>query len=221
MTNVYLADTAGLNDPDVFQKLYRTVPAHRQEKIDSIRFPKAKCQSLGAWLLLVHALREAGITEENIRLSYGAFGKPYLEEHPNLHFSLSHSGTRVLCALSEKEVGCDAEKIKTANLDLAERFFSREECAAITSASAEERDGMFFRFWTLKESFLKNIGRGLSLPLDAFSIRLSAKDAAVAQNVLPGQDFYFREFDLQDGYRYACCTRQPEIADLKQIRLPE
>lgn len=219
MTKVYLADTDRLEDPVVFQKLYRTVPMHRQEKIDAIRFAKGKRLSLGAWLLLMHALREEGVTEENIRLSYGPSGKPYLKDFPNLFFSLSHSGNRVMCAVSHEEVGCDVEPVTAGKLPLAERFFCPEESAVITSAPEAERDEVFFRFWTLKESFIKNVGRGLSLPLCEFSIHLRENGGVVAQNALPGQSFYFREFDLQDGYRYACCARQPEISDLKHIQL--
>ena len=221
MTKVYLADTDRLEDPVVFQKLYRTVPVHRQEKIVAIRFPKGKRLSLGAWFLLMHALREAGVTEENIRLSYGPSGKPYLQDFPNLFFSLSHSENRVMCAVSFEEVGCDVEKIKAANMPLAERFFCREEYDAIVSVPPAERDEVFFRFWTLKESFIKNVGRGLSLPLSEFSIQLRESGAAVTQNVMPGQRFYFREFQLRDGYRYACCARQPGISAVTMVLLPE
>ena len=61
MTKLYLANTEPLADPDLFERFYRTVPCHRKEKIDTIKFPKGKRQCLGAWILLAYALKEAGI----------------------------------------------------------------------------------------------------------------------------------------------------------------
>ena len=42
MTKIYLADADLLADPEVFEKLYRVLPAHRKEKIDRSRFEKNK-----------------------------------------------------------------------------------------------------------------------------------------------------------------------------------
>ena len=219
MTKVYLADVDRLADPALFEKLYQTVPFHRQEKIDALRFAKDKQMCLGAWLLLIHVLQEEGLGEREIKLSYGPHGKPYLADFPNVFFNLSHSGNRVLCAVSDREVGCDVQKITDFNQRLADRFFSSEECAVIAEATYEKRDGIFFRLWALKESFVKNIGRGLSLPLKEFSIDLKTESVSVIQQVLPGETFYFREFDLSDGYRYACCARQPEIGEIVNVQL--
>lgn len=219
MTSVYLANVEPLADPQVFETLYRTLPAHRKEKIDGLRFDKSKRLCMGAWLLLMHGLRAEGITQREIRLTYGPTGKPYLADFPDVYFNLSHSGNHVLCAVSDREVGCDVQKIGSADLGITHRFFSPEECTVIQTAPADGQNELFFRFWTLKESFIKNIGKGLSLPLSAFCIRLGEENPSVVQKVLPEEDFWFREFDLQDGYRYACCARKPEICDIKIVQL--
>lgn len=219
MTKVYLADVEGFKAFAVFEKMYRTLPEHRKQKVDRLRYEKDKRLCVGAWLLLMHTLKEAGIDNPNIQLSYGVSGKPYLADYPELFFNLSHSGSRVLCALSDREVGCDVQKITPANRKLAQRYFCPEECQAI--AAAGEQDVMFFRLWTLKESFIKNIGRGLSLPFGEFCIRLTEDGAAVRQQVLPEETFCFREFDLQDGYRYACCARKPDIMDIRIVDIEE
>ena len=218
MTNLYLANTDQLADPDLFARLYQTVPAHRREKIDAMKFPKKKQQCLGAWLLLMHALEQQGIHRKNIRLSYGPVGKPFLVDYPNLFFNLSHAGNRVLCAISDHEVGCDVEQIRPADLKVAERFFSAEECRRIVNAPEEERNAIFFRFWTLKESFIKNIGRGLSLPLREFCIGISDDGIQIDQQVLPKESFFFREFDFHDGYCYACCAREQNIGTIQRIQ---
>ena len=221
MTKIYLADADRVADPEMFEKLYRMLPAHRREKIDRSRFEKNKRLCMSAWLVLMYALEEEGVDNQNIRLSYGKYGKPYLTDYPDLFFNLSHSGNRVMCAVSDREVGCDVQQIKTYDRKLAERFFCPEECQHIAAAGAEERDVLFFRYWTLKESFIKNLGRGLSLPLQEFSIDLKTDSSAVSQQVLPAESFFFREFGLDDGYRYACCARKAEIADARIVDCAE
>ena len=221
MTKLYLANTESLADADLFERLYQTVPRYRKEKIDAMKFPKGKQRCLGAWILLMHGLKEAGIHQRDIRLDYGPNGKPYLADFPNVYFNLSHSESHVLCAVSDGEVGCDVQKIAAADLRITDRFFAPEECKTIAAAPEESKNELFYRFWTLKESFIKNIGRGLSLPLQAFCIRLDGERPSVSQKALPEERFYFREFDLSDGYRYACCARTPEIEDLQMIQITD
>ena len=134
MTNIYLANTDQLADPAVFERLYQSVPAHRREKIDAMKFAKGKQQCLGAWLLLMRGLKETGICEKDISLSYGPVGKPFLKDYPEVFFNLSHSGNRVFCAISDREVGCDVEQIRKADLSVASRFFSQEECQEILNS---------------------------------------------------------------------------------------
>ena len=216
MTNLYLANTDQLADPALFERLYQTVPHHRQEKIDAMKFPKGKQQCLGAWLLLMHGLKEAGIHARDIRLSYGPSGKPFLKDYPELFFNLSHSGSRVFCAVSDREVGCDVERIRPADLSVANRFFAPEERQTIANAPTEEQNAMFFRIWTLKESFIKNVGQGLSMPLNEFTVHLCDEGVHIDQQFLQ-EELFFRNFDFHDGYYYACCAREPEINDIKLV----
>ena len=64
---------------------------------------------------------------------------------------------------------------------------------------------MFFRIWVLKESFLKCIGLGLSLPMDSFD--LFPDGAEIVLRRYDGGRFAFTEPDPGKGYRAACCIR--------------
>lgn len=105
-----------------------------------------------------------------------AFGKPRLADRPSVHFSLSHSGDRAVLAVSERhEMGIDIERVRPLDhLDLARRYFHPNEVAAIEGVRpTEEQLLAFFRIWTLKESVVKAVGKGLSLPLDTFEVSIA------------------------------------------------
>ena len=89
-----------------------------------------------------------------------------------LCFNLSH--TRSLIALSVTRggaVGIDVENVVTraASIGIAERFFSPSEAAALSRVPPERQSDRFFEYWTLKESYIKARGMGLSIPLEQFS----------------------------------------------------
>jgi len=161
-TKAYITDIKPLQDEGLFKTLYELMPEERKNKIDALRSLRDKERSMAVELCLQYALFKAGedIHPEIIK---GQRGKPGFKDLP-IFFNLSHSGDKAMCVISPSEVGCDIENAdKKANLKVAARFFSKEEYESITSPSD------FFRLWTLKESYIKLVGDGLSMPLDSFS----------------------------------------------------
>lgn len=215
MTKLYVASTVPFRQNELFQTHYAFLPTFRKEKVDALRRPEDKCRSLCAWLLLVRALREQGISPEDIQIAYGAHGKPALLGNHPLFFNLSHSGQRVLCALSHEEVGCDVEQMRPVNLKLAKRFFSPSEYEALCGLPQEEQQAAFLRLWTRKESFVKAVGTGLSLPLRDFRV----SETEVQQALYPDRHFFLRTFGPLDGYYYACCAGTPDISKLTTLDL--
>ena len=163
-------------------------------------------------MLLRHGLREANVAYDRLHIKTGASGKPYFADS-HLYFNISHSQDWVICAISDVEIGCDIEKVQPANLQIAERFFCPEEYHHIAKQrSTLERNLLFYRYWTLKESFLKATGLGLSLPLNAFCMELG-ECIRVNQSV-DQREYAFVEFDDISGYCCAACIAraQPEIS---------
>ena len=180
-----------------FDRLAATLSVMRQEKIRSFRYDKGRQLSLGAGLLLDYGLRQYGLRERKVKILTGPYGKPYLADYPGIRFSLSHSGTRVMAAFSEAEIGCDVEKLAAANDKVAGRFFAAHEKAALAGCEGEaERTALFYRIWTRKESYLKMTGEGMHVPLDSFSV-LSEQELSVS--------CIFRDFQ-SDGYQAAVCA---------------
>lgn len=113
--------------------------------------------------------------------SLNSYGKPYCTGS-GLHFSISHSGSMVWAAFCrEAPVGIDVEKqIPLPSLadlaDLATQLHPHE-AQAIDCFSPEERTAAFYRCWTRKEAVLKALGKGLSLPLNSFQVRVDSSYA--------------------------------------------
>lgn len=200
---LYAASVVPLSDEELYAKAWNVATPKRKEKADRYHFERDRRLSLGAELLLRHALSEAGEIMPDTFLT-GEQGKPALPGG-SLKFNLSHSGDWVLCALGESEVGCDVEKIGKANLAIAGRFFCRSEYEYVASGENEEEQALrFARMWTLKESYVKNLGLGLKLPFNEFEIALG--NCVTVYRTSDDQKYRFCEFDDIPGYRCALCA---------------
>ncbi len=98
----------------------------------------------------------------DFEIAFGEKGKPYLKDYPDFNFNISHSENILAVAFSNSPVGVDVEKIRDANLKIAQRYFSEQE-----KKLAHNNDG-FFYVWTRKEACIKQNGKGLSVPLSSF-----------------------------------------------------
>ena len=200
MTALYYADTDALCDPILYDRAFASVSDERRAKTERFRFESDRRLSLGAGVLLRHALSEAGV-DPDLPIIYGERGKPYLCGC-TVHFNLSHSGTKVICAVSDGEVGCDIEKVGRSSLNVARRFFTPEEYGRILGCGSDaEKDILFCRYWVMKESLMKLTGLGLALSPSDFFVDI---DRSVTE--LSGKTYRYTEFDEIDGYRVAVCT---------------
>jgi 4'-phosphopantetheinyl transferase len=102
---------------------------------------------------------------------------------PGLRFNLSHKPGRITCLIGcDREVGVDVEDLSASRkhlLNIADRFFSPSEAATLQKLPVGQQLNRFFELWTLKESYIKARGRGLSLGLSKFSFTVTADTATV------------------------------------------
>lgn len=215
---IYLADTEPLKEQERFMRLLLRVPERRQKKVLRMMDEANRRQSLGAGILLSVALSERGYTEEQVKI--GPYGKPYLEGEERFFFNLSHSESRVMCAVAESPVGCDVQQIRVfpEYRKIAKRFFAPEETAEIEKIQDENTgQELFFRYWTLKESYIKATGKGFSMPLDRFTICLKENGSAVLSGTEAERTSFF-ELPLKDGYCYVSCLLGKAVAEPPEIR---
>ncbi len=139
---------------------------------------------------------------EGLSFCYGSHGKPALvQESDNaIRFYISHSDGVALYAVTRgREVGIDLELIRRGLEieEIAERFFSPLEIAALRALPTPLRTDAFFLCWTRKEAYIKARGEGLSLPLDQFDVSLIPGESATLMSTRPDSDEAFR-WSLQD-----------------------
>ena len=224
MLRLLTMNVTQLNEDELFQAFYSQMSDFRKKKIDRLRFRKDKNLSLGAGILLNRGLQPYGLCERQMHYALRENEKPYFQNEPSICFNLSHSDTQVLAAVSDHEVGCDVERIKPIDLQLAKRFFAPEEYTLIMAAQTEkEKTLLFYRLWTLKESFIKCTGMGMRLPLNQFSIDLKAEPIQVKCSSFSEQ-YSFAEYSQIPDYCISCCIQgenpKPQlecINDLLQI----
>ncbi len=208
MVLTWIGDVRPLLEEPCYREYWRQTPRFRQEKADRCRFPLGRAQSVGVWVLWQRARTRLGLPQEAV-------------------FNLSHSGFYALCSVETETdssvlVGCDVERISVYRKRVAERFFCPEEYDFIQAQKdPEARRRMFFRYWTLKESFIKATRQGMGMALDCFSFRVE-EGAHPALEKCPApyqaENFSFREFALE-GYRAAVCSTDSKIdACLQWVR---
>jgi len=150
------------------------------------RFERDRRLSIAVYLLLKDALRTAYGMSGNPRLATAPGGKPYLVDHPGIHFNFSHCAKAAACAVSDRPVGIDIEAIAPVDRAVAQRVLSEPELAELDAAA--EPEVAFARFWTRKEAVVKLFGRGIEedrLP----SLLSDARGVVLTTTVCRGKDY--------------------------------
>lgn len=163
-----------------------------------------KEQHTHAHKLLRECLKRFGVNySESTPIIKGKHGKPSLAEHPEIQYNLSHGDGIAACIVGEKECGIDCERVRTYHVNVVKRVFSEAEKALIENMEESEKDLLFFRLWTLKESYIKALGTGLSYPLTKAEFILDGDEIFVHP-----EGFRFRQYILQNGkFVVSVCER--------------
>ncbi len=101
-------------------------------------------------------------------------------------------------------IGIDIEKITDIDFKMADRYFSKEEYEYINVNERGKLD-RFYEIWTFKESYIKVIGKGLSMLLNSFSV--------INNNTMFYNDiqYNFHKFDIDDNYKMSVCSVNTSI----------
>jgi 4'-phosphopantetheinyl transferase len=169
-----------IQDVALLEKYYRLLSSNEKARYRRFQFEKHRHHFLVAHALVRTMLSSfTGIASEDIQFSENRYGRPELSDTGHLsqiRFNLSHTDRLVACAVVLKQdIGVDVEFMERRgpSIGIADRFFSTTEVNALNRIPEPENKARFFDYWTLKESYIKARGMGLSLPLKQFSFHLT------------------------------------------------
>ena len=194
---VYAINVSKINPDD--KKWYKYLSDKRIEKVENLRKPHKKSQSIGAELVLNYAIRNQVGAKAPLKWDTDENGKLYLVDYTDLYVNLSHSGDFAVCAVNDTPVGVDIQYCRECDIKIAERFFSACETEFVNNSA--DKNNAFFKIWTRKESFVKAIGKGITIPLNSFSVL----DDTIEYE---GGKYHFREYSVsQKGYILSVCYK--------------
>jgi 4'-phosphopantetheinyl transferase len=210
--NIFFQNVSAFTDPKDDGGVLCGIPEWRKEKILRYILPQDRKLSLGAWRLLEKALTTFKLSAADVTV-----GKNGKLECKGCAFSLSHSAEMVLCVAAKNpvgsdtkvghniEVGCDIEKVRSVPVGVAQRYFTPSEQTALDKCTTdEERNRLFFRLWTMKESYLKMTGEGLNF--SPARVEINLKNMTVLRDNIPQpctlQSLYI------SGYEISICEKK-------------
>jgi len=171
--HVWYRATDTLGEIDILDAVAVLSPDERA-RYARFRFVRDQRDYAAAHALLRTSLsRYAGAGPTSWTFQVAPGGKPFLvleDGLPQLSFNLSHTHGLVACAITNgSDVGVDVESVGREVTDgVAERFFSESENVDLRRCgTAALRARRFIELWTLKEAYVKAIGKGLSHPLNS------------------------------------------------------
>lgn len=166
-------------------------------------------KDLSEYLLRTGLLTEHDIAFEKCGIIRNAWGKPFLKDHREIFFSVSHCSGGVALSISSCNTGIDIERIRKFSMVTAGKVLAEEEFRAVIHSEYPERD--FFKYWTLKESYTKALGTGMSYPLKKVSFAFDRNSNVMCNK----KGCVFRIFENNPDYVTAVCylTRETELKE--------
>ena len=158
--------------------------AEEQQRADRFRVATSRNQNIVGRGMARRLLSDNLVDPRSIRFAVEPHGKPFVSEPDwaKQPFNIAHTDGLVLCGIGSDRhclIGVDVEKLgRATDTDLADRYFSRPEADHLRKISdLDQRQNVFLKIWTLKESFIKAIGTGLHTPLADFAFEEIDSDA--------------------------------------------
>lgn len=153
MAQLYELDLAEVSD-ETLNQWHAEMDENSRLRLDAMSAKRRRESLAGDHLARTALAKKSGKAPQDIVIRREENGKPTADEG---YFSISHSGSLVVCTVNDKPVGVDVERIRKSPLRVAERYFTEEE-RALPGAG----EMAFWRVWTGKEALCKLSGEGLA-----------------------------------------------------------
>ncbi len=175
--------------------LIKALFPYKENKIERYKQVGDKKRKLFGELLIKYVLSKKVNKKMNkIFLERNEYGKPFYEDNKSIHFNLSHSGDWCVCAFSQFPIGIDIERMEPMEIDWVDHFLHPDEIQKLIQLPDYHQLEYFYRLWTMKESFLKATGYGLS----QWSLELT-------ESHIVSQTSSFQQFVFDENYMISIC----------------
>lgn len=207
-----------LSDTDTFEKHKETflelLPSQTRQNILRYKKPYDLQRSLLGEIMARKVIaNQINAPIDSIEITKSEKGKPFIITRKDAHFNISHSGNWVVMVFSNHEVGVDIEKLKPVDFRVARRFFSPMEIADLEKLKGELKRDYFFTLWTLKESYLKLLGRGLTKTLNSFTIMKKQGRFTLFHDNENDHHVFFKQFRTDNEHIAAVCSHYNEFSE--------
>jgi 4'-phosphopantetheinyl transferase len=133
-----------------------------QDQLNTIKLPFA-ARRFESTRKLLRYLFSVYLSSSEFQIKKTDQGKPFLPAFPEFYFSVTHSKTMIMIALSRGPVGIDLERVRELPvIPIAQRFFSPQELFFLQDEKPQQNQKIFFKLWTAKEAALKADGAGIA-----------------------------------------------------------
>lgn len=212
MFSIYAVNVEGFKDEEILKHLFRYIPEEKVERLLKFKIAEDKKRGVLGELLVRYLICDnLNIKNNEINFTKNKYGKPFLKDYIGLEYNISHSNQLVVCAIGDYAVGIDIEYIKNVELGAANYIFEKHEYEVFSNLPEQRKLDYFYSMWTLKESFIKAKGLGLSIPMNSFSInRNSEKDMYC---IYKNSKYYFREYTINKDYKLSICSKLKDFSN--------
>lgn len=177
--HLWSVDPQTIQQPELLRAYSQLLSADETTKQQRFRFEKDRHSALITRAFVRDLLSHyADVSPADWLFVKGEKDKPEIVNPPlPLRFNISHTNNLIICAVMlNDDIGCDVENTQRTSdvLSIAKYSFSDVEVNDLLMQPTTQQTSRFFDYWTLKESYIKAWGLGLSIPLKDFSFTLPA-----------------------------------------------
>lgn len=171
-----------------------------------------RCQSLTSITIAKQAIKETLCLEYNeFEIKRDDLSRPYIKlpQYNTIDLNISHSGDYVVCAISSfGRIGIDIEETIPVDINISEGFLSKQELHYLSNAKINQSK-LFYKYWTLKESYLKAIGIGLIDSITELNIGKLTFNNNILKREINNEMWNFYNTPFKENYSLSLAFNKP------------
>lgn len=163
---------------------------------------RKKAETSNGRQLLKYAVQNvSGLDTEDMSITKNEHGKPYFQDVKGIEFNISHSGDYVAVMIGDTKLGVDIQIIRPVRERVVHKMCNEAERSFVFGS--DDADRAFIRLWTLKESYVKAIGTGMSFPMSTVNFDMQNANSEIVGKISNCQGIFLNR-DFGDYILSAC-----------------